>query len=255
MEVRNRLSRGSLERHTGQVQPMTGTPCEVPLPKTVTIIDFSVFRMALQASNRCAKLAIFAKTSRHLAEFPYICGMNFLSKIRNRALRRALDQFSEEKVMVKLPNAQKINSMLIILDESDKGIVKSIESSAKALFNTGRCGFIILCNQMSDTILQSDLYTEITPKDFGFMSVLKPEKHEYIKKWPFSNMIINMAGKDTDISDYLCILPKADFRISFQESEYMKIYDLVIENPRATDPVSNIHVLHNYLKALAGIQS
>ena len=68
-------------------------------------------------------------------------------------------------------------------------------------------------------------------------------------------MIINMAGKDTDISDYLCILPKADFRISFQESEYMKIYDLVIENPRATDPVSNIHVLHNYLKALAGIQS
>ena len=173
----------------------------------------------------------------------------------NRALRRALDQFSEEKVMVKLPNAQKINSMLIILDESDKGIVKSIESSAKALFNTGRCGFIILCNQMSDTILQSDLYTEITPKDFGFMSVLKPEKHEYIKKWPFSNMIINMAGKDTDISDYLCILPKADFRISFQESEYMKIYDLVIENPRATDPVSNIHVLHNYLKALAGIQS
>jgi hypothetical protein len=255
MEVRNRLSRGSLERQTGQVQPMTGTPCEVPLPKTVTIIDFSVFRMALQASNRCAKLAIFAKTSRHLAEFPYICGMNFLSKIRNRALRRALDQFSEEKVMVKLPNAQKINSMLIILDESDKGIVKSIESSAKALFNTGRCGFIILCNQMSDTILQSDLYTEITPKDFGFMSVLKPEKHEYIKKWPFSNMIINMAGKDTDISDYLCILPKADFRISFQESEYMKIYDLVIENPRATDPVSNIHVLHNYLKALAGIQS
>ena len=180
--------------------------------------------------------------------------MNFLSKIRNRALRRALDQFSEEKVMVKLPNAQKINSMLIILDESDKGIVKSIESSAKALFNTGRCGFIILCNQMSDTILQSDLYTEITPKDFGFMSVLKPEKHEYIKKWPFSNMIINMAGKDTDISDYLCILPKADFRISFQESEYMKIYDLVIENPRATDPVSNIHVLHNYLKALSGPQ-
>jgi hypothetical protein len=29
---------------------------------------------------------------------------------------------------------------------------------------------------------------------------------------------------------------------------------LLIENPRATDPVSNIHVLHNYLKALAGPQ-
>ena len=233
---------------------MTGTPCDVPLPKTVTIIDFSLFRMVLQGSNRSAKLAIFAKTTRHLIEFPYICGMNFLSKIRNRALRRALEQFSEEKMIVKLPNAQKINSMLIILDEGDKGIVKSIENSAKALFNTGRCGFIILCNQMSDTILQSDLYTEITPKDFGFMSVLKPEKHEYIKKWPFSNMIINMAGKNADISDYICTLPKADFRVSFHHSDHQEIYDLLIENSRAADPVSNVHVLHNYLRALAGTQ-
>ena len=181
--------------------------------------------------------------------------MNFISKIRHRALRRALGQFTEEKPLVRLPNAQKINSMLIILDERDKSIVKNIESSAKALFDAGRCGFVILCNQMSDTILQSDLYTEITPKDFGFMSVLKPDKHEYIKKWPFSNMIVNMAGNDTDISDYLCILPKADFRISFQQSEFIKIYDLVIENPRATDPVSNLHVLHNYLKALSGSQT
>ena len=197
----------------------------------------------------------FAKTPCYLKEFLYICGMNFISKIRNRALRHALDQFAEGKTAAKLPNTQKINSMLIIVDEGDKGIVKSIESSAKALFNTTRCGFIILCSQMSDTILQSDLYTEITPKDFGFMSVLKPDKHEYIKKWPFCNMIINMANKDTDISDYICTLPKADFRISFQQSEYIKIYDLVIDNPRATDPVSNIHVLHNYLKALSGTQS
>lgn len=180
--------------------------------------------------------------------------MNVINKIRNRALRKALDQFSEEKVAVKLPNAQKVNSMLIIIDEGDKGIVKNIESSAKALFGTNRCGFIVLCSQMSDTILQSDLYTEITPKDFGFMSVLKNEKHEYIKKWPFCNMIINMATRDTDISDYICTLPKADFRISFKQTEFIKIYDLVIDNPRATDPVSNIHVLHNYLKVLAGPQ-
>jgi hypothetical protein len=49
-------------------------------------------------------------------------------------------------------------------------------------------------------------------------------------------------------------LPKSDFRISFQQSKNVAIYDLVIENPRNTDPVSNIHVLHNYLKALAGPQ-
>ncbi len=144
--------------------------------------------------------------------------------------------------------------MLIILDESDKSIVKNIESSAKSLFGVSRCGFIILCNQMSDTILQSDLYTEITPKDFGFMSVLKPDQHEFIKKLPFSAMLINMAAKNAEISDYLCTLPKSDFRICFHESKNQKIYDLLIENPRATDPVSNIHVLHNYLKALSGTQ-
>lgn len=185
-------------------------------------------------------------------EFPYLCGMNFSSFFRNRALKRAFEQFLAEKPMAKLPNLQRFNSMLIILDESDKSIVKNIESSAKGLFGIHRCGFIVLCNQMSDTILQSDLYTEITPKDFGSMSVLKPNQHEFIKKLPFSALLINMAPKNAEISDYLCTLPKSDFRICFHESKNRQIYDLFIENPRATDPVSNIYVLHNYLKALAG---
>ena len=180
--------------------------------------------------------------------------MKISSYLRNRALKRAFEQFLAEKTVAKLPNLQRINSVLIILDENDKSIYKNIESSVKSLFGANRCGFIILCNQMSDTILQSDLYNEITPKDFGFMSVLKPDKHEYLKKLPYSSMIINMAGKSAEISDYLCTLPKSDFRISFQQSKYQQIYDLMIENPRASDPVSNIHVLHNYLKALAGPQ-
>lgn len=201
-----------------------------------------------------AKLAILDKFSCYLMENTYICGMNFSSYLRNRALNRTLEQFLAEKPAAKMPNLQRINSILIILDESDKSIVKNIESSAKSLFGINRCGFLILCNQMSDTILQSDLYTEITPKDFGFMSVLKPDKHEFIKKLPFSAMLINMAGKNAEISDYLCTLPKSDFRICFHQSKNQQIYDLIIENPRATDPVSNIHVLHNYLKALAGPQ-
>ena len=180
--------------------------------------------------------------------------MKISSYLRNRALNRAFEQFLAEKNAAKMPNLQRVNSVLIILDEHDKSIHKNIESSVKGLFGTGRCGFIILCSQMSDTILQSDLYCEITPKDFGFMSVLKPDKHEFIKKLPFSSMIINMAGKNPEISDYLCTLPKSDFRISFQQSKNVAMYDLVIENPRGTDPVSNIHVPHNYLKALSGPQ-
>ena len=34
-EVRNRLSRGSLLLHTSQLQPSTGTPLEVPVPRKV----------------------------------------------------------------------------------------------------------------------------------------------------------------------------------------------------------------------------
>ena len=204
---------------------------------------------------KCKISVFFNKKTCYLIDFPYICGMNFSSYLRNRALKRALEQFLAEKPTAKMPNLQRLNSMLIILDESDKSIVKNIESSAKSLFGVGRCGFIILCNQMSDTILQSDLYTEITPKDFGFMSVLKPDQHEFIKKLPFSALLINMAAKNAEISDYLCTLPKSDFRICFHESNNQQIYDLLIANPRATDPVSNIHVLHNYLKALSGSQS
>ena len=180
--------------------------------------------------------------------------MKIFTYLRNRSLRHAFEQFMAEKAVVKFPNIQRINSIVIILDEGDKNIVKSIESSVKGLFGTGRCGFIILCNQMSETILQSDLYTEITPKDFGFMSVLKPEKHEFLKKLPFSNMIINMTSNNADISDYICTLPKADFRVSFHRSNHQEIYDLLIENSRAADPVSNVHVLHNYLQALVGSQ-
>jgi hypothetical protein len=34
-DVRRRLSRGSLERHTSHWQPIVGTPCDVPVPRNV----------------------------------------------------------------------------------------------------------------------------------------------------------------------------------------------------------------------------
>ncbi len=38
MDVRVRLSRGSGDVQTGQPHPIIGTPCEVPLPRTITSI-------------------------------------------------------------------------------------------------------------------------------------------------------------------------------------------------------------------------
>ena len=40
IDVRSRLSRGSRLVHTGQVQPVSGTPVEVPVPRNVIFILF-----------------------------------------------------------------------------------------------------------------------------------------------------------------------------------------------------------------------
>ena len=39
IDARSRLSCGSDERQTAQSQPITGTPCDVPLPSTVILRD------------------------------------------------------------------------------------------------------------------------------------------------------------------------------------------------------------------------
>lgn len=90
--------------------------------------------------------------------------MKIIDKIRYRALHKALERFTEIKDPVKLPNMLKVNSVIIILEERDKTTLKNIENTVKSLFGSSRCGFIVLCEQMSDNMLQSDLYTEITPK-------------------------------------------------------------------------------------------
>lgn len=46
MEQRSRVSLGSVEVHIGQPQPMTGMPCEVPVPRKV-ILKMFVFLEAL----------------------------------------------------------------------------------------------------------------------------------------------------------------------------------------------------------------
>lgn len=173
-------------------------------------------------------------------------------KIRNRKIRRALEQFVSEKPVAKFPDIQKLSSCTIILDENDKGIIKNIESRVKTLFCISCCRFVILCNQFSEDILQSDLYCEITPKDFGFMDVLKPEKHEFVRKLPSTYLLVNMAVKHPDISDYLSTLPRADFRVCFNSSCNIKVYDLVIENSEDADLISNVEVLYKYLTALSG---
>ena len=178
--------------------------------------------------------------------------MSLLDKLRYRILNRAIKQFSAEKSGCRMPDLEKLSSIIIILDELDKEDVRIIEDRIKALFGISRSRFIIITEKASNNVLLSDQYCEVTTKDFGFMKVLKAEKQEEIRKLPMTNLLVNMSKKHIDIADYMAILPHASFRISFTKNDHYHLYDLIIDSGDNTDPVKDVEALNKYLRALTG---
>lgn len=173
-------------------------------------------------------------------------------KIKYRILNRSIQQFIAEKNGCKLPDFERLSSIILIIEDLDKEKVKFIEDNVKSVFGITRTRFIIISEKASEDMLLSDQYCEVTTQDFGFMKVLTAEKQEEVRKLPMTHLLINMANKHIDIGDYLATLPNSSFRVSFQKSEHYGIYDLILDNGKDTDPVSNIKVLYDYLQALSG---
>ena len=178
--------------------------------------------------------------------------MSLIDKLRYRILNRSIKQFIAEKNGCRMPDLEKLSSVIIILDDMDKEEVRVIEDRIKALFGITRSRFIIITEKASNNVLLSDQYCEVTTKDFGFMKVLKAEKQEEVRKLPMTHLIVNMSKKHTSIGDYLATLPHASFRISTTKSEYFHIYDLIIDSGDNTDPINDIQAIYVYLKALSG---
>ena len=132
-------------------------------------------------------------------------------KLRYRILNRSINQFIAEKNGCKMPDLEKMSSVIIILEDLDKQTVRAIEERIKALFDISRVRFIIITEKASNDVLLSDQYCEVTTKDFGFMKVLKAEKQEEVRKLPMTHLLVNMAKNHIDISDYLATLPHANF--------------------------------------------
>ncbi len=173
-------------------------------------------------------------------------------KLRYRILRRSIKQFIAEKNGCRMPDLEKLGSVIIILEDLDKDTVRSIEECVKALFGISKTRFIIITEKASNDVLLSDQYCEVTTKDFGLLKVLKKEKQEEIRKLPMTHLIVNMAKKHIDIGDYLSTLPNASFRVSMTKSDYYSIYDLIIDSGSNTDPVKDVEALYGYLRALTG---
>ena len=148
-------------------------------------------------------------------------------KLRYKLLNRTVSQFIAEKNGCKLPDFERLSSVIIILEDLDKQTVRTIEDCVRNAFGISRIRLIIISEKASEDILLSDQYCEVTTKDFGYMKVLKAEKQEEIRKLP-------------------------SFRVSFTKSDYSGIYDLIIDNGKNSSPTSDIKVLHDYLLALSG---
>lgn len=173
-------------------------------------------------------------------------------KLRYRILNRSINQFIAEKNGCRMPDLEKLSSVIVILEDVDKEMVRPIEERIKTRFGITRARFIIITEKASNNVLLSDEYCEVTTKDFGFMKVLKAEKQEEIRKLPMTHLIVNMAKNHIDISDYLATLPHASFRVSMTKSDHYGIYDLIIDSGSDSNPVRDIDALYNYLKALTG---
>lgn len=178
--------------------------------------------------------------------------MSVIDKLRYRILNRSVQQFISEKNGCRMPDLDKLSSMIVILDDLDKEQVRVIEDRIKTLFGIGRIRFVIITEKASNNVLLSDEYCEVTTKDFGFMKVLKAEKQEEVRKLPMTHLLVNMSKKHIDIADYLAILPHANFRISTTKSDHYQLYDLIIDSGDNTDPIKDIQALYVYLKALTG---
>ena len=178
--------------------------------------------------------------------------MSIIDKLRYRILNRTIKQFIAEKNGCRMPDIEKLSSMIVILDDMDKENVKDIEEHIKALFGITRSRFIIITEKASNNVLLSDQYCEVTTKDFGFMKVLKAEKQEEIRKLPMTHLLVNMSKKHTGIGDYLAILPHASFRISMTKSEHYQLYDLIIDSGENIDPIKDLEAVDRYLRALTG---
>ena len=173
-------------------------------------------------------------------------------KLRYRILNRSINQFIAEKNGCRMPDLEKLSSVIVILEDLDKQTVRAIEERIKILFGISRIRFIIITEKASNDVLLSDQYCEVTTKDFGFMKVLKVEKQEEVRKLPMTHLIVNMAKNHIDIGDYLATLPHANFRVSMTKSDHYGIYDLIIDSGKNADPVKDINSLYNYLQALTG---
>ena len=71
-----------------------------------------------------------------------------LEKLRYRILSRSINQFIAEKNGCKMPDFEKLSSIIVILEDLDKESVRALEDRFKSVFGINRIRFQAYQNSM-----------------------------------------------------------------------------------------------------------
>lgn len=181
--------------------------------------------------------------------------MGLIDFVHSRIMRREFDRFVTKRKPTVMPRLDRPIALTFILEDITKQTISDIKNIARDVFGQVHCRFVIITEEMSDSILQSDSYCEITSKDFNFLHLIKSKAKDDLDKVAASHILINMARKSPELSDYLSIMIKAQFRCCFQSGSNDRLYDLFINTPQNSSPVTNTKILHDYLEAISGTKT
>lgn len=167
--------------------------------------------------------------------------------LRKRMVKKSLQQ----KRMSIMPELNKFPLVTILIDESQKKMIKDIEQNLKTLFNPKRHRFVIVNDIVSDDCLQSDLMLFITKDDFNFWGLLKNEKIISLKSFS-DDLFINMSENQDDmINDYIVSMINSTFKIGSVKNN-SALHDLILNYGIEKNNVERMRIIKKYLLMLSG---
>lgn len=153
--------------------------------------------------------------------------------------------------MMQFPDFEKYLTITLMIDDSQKKIVKEMDAFVKNAFNSTKVRFVVMTKNLQSDFLQSDTMFFLEKTDFNIFGVLKKEKEEALRSF-FDDMFINLSNSNNELlNDYLVTCVNSKFKIGHSKNN-TKLHDLIIDYGIETDDVERLKILHKYLKMLSG---
>lgn len=164
-------------------------------------------------------------------------------------LNLALKNNSNKERVKTLPS-EKINLLIVMIDEVQKKEIDSLEQKINTLFMVKQLMFVVVNPvKAKDSIVKEDLI-DITLKDFNFFGRFNPQKLSQITSQN-ADLFINLIDNENVYNNYIASVINSSLKITFIP-RIEKIYDIIISTNGETDYIRKIEYTSKYIKALNG---